>query len=159
MASLEERFWAKVDVRGADDCWEWTACKSNGYGRIGRGGKGGKMEQAHRVSWEFHNGEIPDGLQVLHTCDNPPCCNPGHLFLGTPAVNAADRDTKGRQADFRGEGNSSARLTEAQVVEIRRRHNAGETQAALGIEYGVANQHVSGIVNGKKWAHVANRLM
>lgn len=77
--SLQERFWTKVNVAGENECWEWTAGKfRRGYGRIARGGKDGGGVSAHRVSWELHNGEITDGLLVLHKCDNPGASLSGH---------------------------------------------------------------------------------
>jgi hypothetical protein len=93
-----ERFWEKVDVRGPDECWEWTAsCNKWGYGHFRWNGTMGK---AHRVSWELEHGEPPpprgSGLEVCHTCDNPPCVNPAHLWLGTSQENAQDRQAKGR---------------------------------------------------------------
>lgn len=89
------RFWAKVD-RG-DDCWEWTGIKDpNGYGRCGMFGE----TLAHRVAWKLTREAIPGGLFVLHRCDNPPCCNPDHLFLGTQADNIADMDHKGRRRNW-----------------------------------------------------------
>lgn len=96
--SLRSRFWAKVDQRSADECWEWTAYRNDkGYGRIGR--TGGKAHfLAPRVSWTIAFGDIPDGLIVCHHCDNPPCVNPAHLFLGTHKDNADDRETKGRSS-------------------------------------------------------------
>lgn len=94
--TTDELFWAKVDRRGPDECWEWTAARSpNGYGRFKPKGMGQKT--ASRWSYEMHVGPIPDGMQVCHTCDNPPCVNPAHLWLGDHAANAADRDAKGRQ--------------------------------------------------------------
>ena len=90
----KERFWVKVDKSG--DCWEWIAFRlKSGYGRFWYKGA---PHQAHRVSWMLHNlSEIPKGQCVLHRCDNPPCVNPDHLFLGTDADNVRDRDQKGRQ--------------------------------------------------------------
>lgn len=90
----EERFWAKVAKLGVCSCWEWTGWrKETGYGRVRIDGR---ILYAHRVSWILANGPIPDDLRVLHRCDNPPCVNPDHLFLGTQGDNNADRDAKGR---------------------------------------------------------------
>lgn len=97
---LAVRFWRFV-VRGTtdDDCWGWVgATQHPGYGRIGVGG-GGNVGFAHRVSWELHNGPTPNGLFVLHRCDNPPCTNPRHLFLGTQQENLKDMTAKGRNAN------------------------------------------------------------
>lgn len=96
--SLTERFWENVDKRGPDDCWEWMAGKEFGYGYIRREGHKGKMARAHRVAWELTNGPIPKGMCVLHRYDNPGCCNPAHLWLGTLADNNADMAAKGRHA-------------------------------------------------------------
>lgn len=88
-----DRFWAKVDRSG--DCWVWTAYRNrNGYGQFWFNRS---LHLAHRVSWILTNGSIPDGLCVLHQCDNPPCVNPAHLWVGTQVENIADRDAKGRQ--------------------------------------------------------------
>lgn len=91
------RFWPKVNVLGETQCWNWMASiKPNGYGQIGRGGRGAGVVYAHRASWELVNGKIPDGLQVLHHCDNRRCVNPSHLFLGTQKDNIRDMLSKGR---------------------------------------------------------------
>jgi hypothetical protein len=94
----EERFWQHVDK--SDTCWNWTAStKPFGYGRfVTRNHYKQKEELAHRVSWELHYGPIPQGMFVCHKCDNPPCVNPEHLFLGTGDDNMKDRNSKQRQA-------------------------------------------------------------
>ena len=95
--SRAERFWSKVNrVEDPDECWEWIpkARHKFGYGIFMDRPYGTK--KAHRVAWELTNGEIPNGLMVLHTCDNPPCCNPNHLFLGTAQDNSLDMMSKGR---------------------------------------------------------------
>lgn len=94
---LEVRFWANV-LRGADnECWEWQGVRMRTAFPYGRIGQGHNVLLAHRVSWELHNGPILDGLFVLHHCDNPPCVNPAHLFLGTHGDNMRDMASKGRQ--------------------------------------------------------------
>lgn len=94
--SLACRFWSKVDKSaGVDACWPWTAKSKHkaGYGVIS---VDGKRNVSHRVAWELARGEIPPGMHVCHKCDNPPCCNPSHYFLGTPADNVLDMVDKGR---------------------------------------------------------------
>lgn len=82
-----KRFWEKVDVRSEDECWLWKASINDGYGYFWTGYK---MEMAHRTSWRLHNGPIPEDKFVLHKCDNRPCINPGHLYLGTKSDNMRD---------------------------------------------------------------------
>ncbi len=92
---LQDRLMSRL-VETDTGCWEYTgAMDSKGYGSIGTGGRS-KADRAHRVSWRLHHGEIPAGMYVCHRCDNPPCCNPAHLFLGTVQDNNADREAKGR---------------------------------------------------------------
>lgn len=115
-----------------------------------------KTWQAHRLAWTLLFGPIPEGLSVCHRCDNPPCVNPSHLWLGTALDNARDKVQKGRmrRGDSRGERNGHAKLTEDQVRVIRQRVKAGETQTALAAEYGVHLITVSQLVRRLTWRHV-----
>lgn len=91
---IEERFWSKVSMAGPDECWEWMGSRNTGgYGWFK---VGDRATGSHRVAFELTSGPIPDGLLIRHRCDNPPCCNPAHMELGTPADNAADRTERGR---------------------------------------------------------------
>ena len=140
---LEDRFWEKVQK--ADGCWVWTGTRHpSGHGNIGLGGRAARNIGAHRVSWMLHYGPIPAGLCVCHTCDNPPCVRPDHLFLGTRADNNDDMRTKGRNVPIpvrRGEVHPRAKLTDTQVAEIRERHLAGDTTLKeIGAQYGVSVQ-------------------
>lgn len=155
---VAERFWPRVIVAGEDECWIWTGMLVGGYGSICDGE--GRMIKTHRLSWELANGPIPGGdgphgTCVCHRCDNPPCCNPSHLFIGSHQDNIADRNAKGRQFSPRGETNVRALLTETDVIEIRARYaKGGVTQKALGIEFGVSSSQVSQIIRRKNWKHV-----
>ena len=147
-----ERFWRSVD-RAGDGCWEWTAGKnSDGYGeiRIGR-----EIVLAHRFSWWIYFGQPPAGMCVLHKCDNPACCNPSHLFLGTQADNMADKVKKGRHLSVRGEAHSSAKLSNSDVIAIRKRlATGGEFQKDIARAYGVSPQLISHIKTRRQWAHL-----
>jgi hypothetical protein len=117
------------------------------------------MGKAHRVCWELTNGAIPAGLVVCHRCDNPPCVNPAHLFLGTLSDNTQDSLAKGRwnySPNRWGETSPTAKLSEEQVEEIRRRYKPGVVaQWELGREYGVNQTTISKIVRGTRWKHLA----
>lgn len=153
MSSVEERFWGKVDKRGPDDCWEWGACgNSNGYGLLK---VDGRMALVHRFSWTLAYGPIPEGLCVLHKCDNRACCNPAHLFLGTHRDNMRDRDRKGRNNALAGERHGMARLTKEQVLEIRRNYKKGDvSRRELAAKHGVSPSHISDIVSERYWKHL-----
>lgn len=149
--TLPERFWEKVDVRDPDECWEWQAGKTvEGYGRIYTGKI--SLDMAHRVSYELHHGPIPEGMKVLHKCDNPPCCNPAHLFLGDDLVNVCDKIAKGRSNMPTGERHHGARFTNEQVREVRRLFATGNyTQRGLARMFGVNRISIRGIVRGESY--------
>ena len=148
---IENRFWDKVDKSG--DCWVWTAYRNaGGYGRVGI--RGSTTDGAHRQAWILTYGPIPDGMCVLHRCDNPPCVRPDHLFLGDNAANAADMTAKGRHACFVGSKHPQAILTEADVVRIRSLITAGGKQRDIAKEFGVNHRTISMINTHQIWRHV-----
>ena len=155
---IAERFWSKVAIGAPDECWPWTAARiGNRYGVIGTNSNGNFL--AHRIAWELtHDGPVPAGLCVLHRCDNPPCCNPAHLWLGTYADNNADMARKGRHAarihpdwGLRGEEHPMAILTESQVREIR---SSGASASAFAAIYGVSKTCIKDARSGKTWRHL-----
>jgi hypothetical protein len=157
---IAERFLSKVTPEPNTGCWLWTgALAGGGYGYLGRGGQGAGNVQAHRASWEIHNGPIPDGLWVLHRCDNRQCVSPAHLFLGTQSDNMRDMVGKGRAASAetkaRGERNAAAKLTAEQVTEIRAACAAGGRgiRTALALKYGVCRTTITYAARGDTWAH------
>lgn len=146
-------FWRFVrkseEVNG---CWVWTG-KSSGY-RYGAFNIKGRVVMAHRFSWEMANGEIPNGLHVLHHCDNGFCVKPSHLFVGTHLDNMNDKNRKGRANPPIGSRNAWAKLTENEVKTIRRRYKRGETQVSLASEYGVSQTTISKMVLRVSWKHI-----
>ncbi len=162
--TLEERFWEKVDKNGPvpahvpelGPCWVWTSSTNGrGYGQISSGGNGGRPLKAHRVAWEMENGPIPDGLDVLHKCDNPICTRASHLMLGTHLDNMRDMFTKGRRQAAVGERAAGAKLCECAVRAIRRLSGEGVTRADLGRRFGVHPMSILAIVRREHWRHVA----
>ena len=153
---VEERFWPKVDTSGGPNaCWPWTASlHGNGYGQFNV--SHGHPVNAHRVAWELMDGPIPDGLDVLHSCDNPPCCNPLHLFLGTAKDNAADMVAKGRNrhGDARGMRHPNSKLTDDAVRQIRAAVAVGEPKRAIARRFGVNDRLIYMILDGSAWSHV-----
>ena len=125
-------------------CMTWNGARANkcGYGVLHRRPK---QYMLHRLVWELLNGPIPDGMRVCHKCDNRPCCNPDHLFLGTQKDNIHDCITKGRFTQW----NSSMRLSDSDIADIRSRI-AVETGRVLAAEYGISPQHISNIKNMKR---------
>ena len=151
---LADRFWANVNK--SDGCWNWTACTQLGYGTIYACGHKSKRLWAHRVSWELHHGPVPDGLFVLHHCDNPSCVRPDHLFLGTTFDNVHDCMSKGRWPEaIRGESHANAKLTDDEVREIRSRYSTKDTSCTrLAAQYGVSRSLIWLIVRRMRWQHI-----
>jgi hypothetical protein len=146
----QARFWGRVDNPGPDDCWEWQGTRqSYGHGLLSVAGKNLK---AHRISYEIHVGPIPAGLIIRHRCDNPPCVNPAHLEVGTRQDNVHDRDSRGRHWALSGEEHNMARLTWADVDEIRSLAARGESKTGLARRFGISRTHVYRIVLNKSWA-------
>lgn len=144
--TLEERFWAKVDRRGDDECWPWTGATTGaGYGAIrADGGRKAGLLLAHRVSASLAGAEL--GPETRHTCDNPPCVNPAHLRPGTHDDNMGDMARRGRSG--------RAKMTREIVLEVRRRAALGEVQRALADEFGVSQHAISKAVLRQSWTHV-----
>lgn len=165
--SIERRLTSKL-VMMPSGCLEYVGYRTRlGYGQIMKTAEKSALF-AHRVAWEVTNGPIPDGLNVCHRCDNPPCCRLEHLFLGTRAENRADCVAKGRQARgdrmgcvthpervARGSRNAAAKLTEVFVREIRAVYTGRRGQIVeLADKYGVNHQAIRAVVQNKAWTHV-----
>lgn len=158
--SLRERVAAKLDISGGPSaCWLWTGPRDRkGYGRLSRGRRGEGMVSAHRAAWELAHGPIPAGMFVCHRCDNPPCCNPAHLFVGTASDNNRDMREKGRYVHVAvvGTDHGSAKLNPEAVREIRRAWEEDRTkQRDLAARFGVNQQVVWSVIHRRAWAHVA----
>jgi hypothetical protein len=150
-----EKFWSHVDHSGGpDSCWPWLmSVNPKGYGQFWFRQDGVmRLFRTHRVASELMDGPIPEGMCVCHHCDNPPCCNPTHLFRASPAGNTADMVAKGRATV--GERGSSAKLTADQVREIRKRYANGTRVHVLAKEYGVKQPTVSNIIARTTWKHL-----
>jgi len=154
---LKERFWEKVNKNGpiqphmTTACWMWTSAMSyQGYGYITT--TKGHSKKAHRLSFEFAYSIIPQSMQVLHRCDNPSCVNPEHLFLGSNSDNVADKVSKGRSPDFRGDKNPAAKITKIQAGEIRNKYALGNiSQRKLASEYGITQRAIWFIIHNQHW--------
>ena len=163
------KFWAGTKISDLLACWEWQRGK---YGAKGYGCFyfDGKTRQAHRVAWTIVYGDIPTGMWVLHKCDNPACCNPNHLYLGTAKDNMRDSVERGRRptrynqpiegsyrARKRNKGQEyhfKSKLSEADVIRIRELLSEGRTGMSLAKQYGVCRQNIHNIKHRRTWAHL-----
>jgi hypothetical protein len=144
-------FWSKVDKDCENGCWEWTAARNwFGYGVWGTNKGGNSL--SHRTAWSLKNGPIPKGIKICHRCDNPPCCNPDHLFSGTQKQNLQDCASKGRTS--RGVNRKHAKLNEEKVREIITLNKSGLSQNKLAIRFMVTRSVIGDVVHRRGWAHV-----
>jgi hypothetical protein len=142
--------WGRVE-KTATGCWLYRGnLTPNGYGVLS---VGGRSRATHRLAWELTHGPVPPGLYICHRCDQPACCNPAHLFLGTPSDNQADSVAKGRRPSRKGSRHPLAKLTDDAVREIRAGKARGERTIDLARRFGISEPSVCRIAKGYGWSH------
>lgn len=154
--NILERIWLYIEVKGPDECWPWTSSTRNGYGvlqtlHVKPGPR--RKRLAHRIAFYLSTGTDPLDLKVCHSCDNPPCCNPRHLFLGTSIDNRMDCVHKKRH-NF-GETHGRHRLTETDVSAIRKLHESGMSSIKIAAHFCVAHSTIREITRGATWKHLS----
>ena len=157
-ANTPNVLWSKVDKRGEDECWNWLSYKNeNGYGRVQINDW---SYYAHRVIFDLANPNVitwkaPKNTDehgfLLHTCDNPSCCNPKHLWVGTHADNMADKSKKGRCPDFNSDKGPRCKLTMVQALEIRQKHNDGISARELAKTYEISLSSIKTLLRGDSY--------
>lgn len=151
---VEEWLWSRVDIVKSG-CWEWIGPLSHdGYGAIVVNYNGKKLYRPHRLSWMICFGEIPHDLRVCHTCDNPKCINPKHLWLGTMKQNTLDSVIKGRANRAKGEMTGKSKLSNSQVIEMRKMRDDGKTFEVIGNRFGVTKANARYVCSGRTWRHL-----
>lgn len=155
---IEERFWQKIDLDGEcarpelGRCWRWLGAKNSlGYGLLGKGRREELLVKAHRASWEIHKGPIPNGMWVLHACDNPECCRIEHLFLGNAQDNVSDMYRKGRAPVGQ---QVSKLLADHDVIDIRTLASFGARNKDLALAFGISRPLSTMIVKRQRWKHL-----
>ena len=146
-----QRFEEKFIPEQNSGCWIWISADTEGYGDFYFHPT---FERAHRASWMLYRGEIPAGIFVLHKCDNPSCVNPNHLFLGTNDDNMKDMVRKGRQKSIRGSQHKNAKVTEDNVIEMRKLSASGMSQYKIAEMFGIGKSMANYICNRTSWKHV-----
>ena len=145
-----EHFWSSVEK--SDGCWLWTGCRDKkGYGRIMLDGH---SERAYRHAWRLTHGAIPDGLFVLHKCDNPPCVRPDHLYVGTKGDNLRDRISRFPETCPKGATHGQAKLSQLEVNAIRRLSHRGHSANVLAGKFHVVPETIRDIRSGRTWKSV-----
>lgn len=150
MKKLRKYILTNIQINISTGCWEWLGNQYDGYGRLSYN----KSEHyTHRLSYEAFVGIIPPYKQILHSCDNPICCNPQHLRIGTNYENVCDRQHRNRHA--KGETHGNHKLSEHEILLIRSKYmSGGYTQQELSDEFNCSRSHISNIVNNKFWKHI-----
>jgi len=143
--------WKKIDIKDKDDCWDWNGAKDKDeYGRMSINCI---LKYSHRIVYEETHGSIPSGLYILHKCNNPSCCNPNHLYIGTQYTNAKQMVFEHRQA--RWNRNGQAKLNKDGVLKIRFLYSTGEYSCGdLGKIFGISRQQIYRIIKNKNWKHL-----
>src|SRR4030043_1563744 len=150
--TAEEKFWSNINIKSDEKCWEWKTYA--GTNERPNTHFNGKNQSVSRLAYKLIYGDFDDSLYVCHHCDNPPCCNPNHLFLGTRQDNVDDREAKGRNKmpHSIGEDHGGAKLTKEQILEIRNKYIPREySYYKLAREYGVTFGHIRNIIQRKVW--------
>jgi hypothetical protein len=145
----QQAFWSRVEKREPTECWLWRGTTTEGYGRFYFNNR---AFVAHRISYQIAYGDIAPGLLVCHKCDNRPCVNPYHLFVGSPRQNSMDMVSKNRQTW--GERNPSAKLTTEQVLEIRNLNKDTINKSAVARQYGISRKMLRNILSHVNWRHL-----
>lgn len=148
--SDKKRFWKRISWVDDTFCWNWKGPLTDGYGQMKIKGF---MEGVHRVSWTIHYGQIPNNKFVLHKCDNRCCVNPSHLFIGTNQDNMTDMANKGRAFSMKGESHVNHKLSEKEVIEIRK-FKGKRQNAKLAEKFGVKIPAIWKIQHNLTWSHI-----
>lgn len=154
----EPAFWSKVTIGASHECWPWNGARQSGKWAYGRLTYGGRWVSAHRLAWQLTNRtDVPAGMVIRHSCDNPPCVNPGHLMPGTPKENSRDMRMRGRTGytGLKGSLNHQAKITSFDVASLRSDRGDGLSWSALGRKYGISKAHARRVALGINWKEVA----
>lgn len=146
---MRRKFYDRVVASDEDSCWLWVGAYANAYGQMPNGRR--PTFYAHRASFLIHVGPIPEGMEVCHSCDNPSCVNPNHLFVGTHADNMRDMKEKGKR---RGALQARAKLTDADIPRIREMRSQGYRQEEIARHFGMSRTGIANILQGRTWTHV-----